>query len=138
QRRDGSRLVTGAGGTDGGPPSLAPLLPRAVVALLRQSLGVLVGQGSAPRLHDGDGDEVLARDQLEPVLLPLHLAADELGDRGVRLGERGAPVDHESILATRRSWRPPSNAVSSHVCRISNPSSPLTKRAGSTSTFASL
>src|SRR5690242_258273 len=70
--------------------------------------------------------------------LPRHLAADELVDGGVHLRQRGAAVDHGSILATRRSWRPPSNAVSSHLCRISIPSSSLTNRDGSTSTFASL
>src|SRR5881296_1772631 len=66
------------------------------------------------------------------------LAANQLEDGRVRLGERRATVDHESIFATRRSWRPPSNVVSSHLCRISMPSSSLTNRAGRTSTFASL
>src|SRR5207249_6008185 len=68
----------------------------------------------------------------------LHLTADQLEHRRVRLGERRAPIDHASIFATRRSWRPPSNAVSSHLCKISIPSSSLTNRDGSTSTFASL
>src|SRR3989449_5838756 len=63
-------------------------------------------------------------------LLPLHLTADQLEHGRVRLGERRAPINHASIFATRRSWRPPSNAVSSHLCKISIPSSSLTNRDG--------
>src|SRR5204862_496527 len=132
------RLEQGPGAVDRELLAFVDHLAPAVVALPGQPFGVFVGEGRPHRFHHGDGDEVLARDELEAVLLAFHLAADELGDRRVGLGERGAPVDHESILATRRSWRPPSNAVSSHLCRISNPSSSLTNRAGNTSTLASL
>src|SRR5438132_1033901 len=113
-------------------------LAAAVIALPRQPFGVLVRERRAHRLEHRHGHEVLARDQLQPVLLPLHLAADQLEDGGVSLGEGGTSIDHASIFATRRSWRPPSNAVSSHLCRMSIPSSSLTNRDGSTSTFASL
>src|SRR2546430_9296823 len=126
------------GAIDGELLDLIDDLAAAVVTLPRQALGVLVGERGAHRLEHGDRDEVLARDQLEAVLLPFHLAANQLEDGRVRLGERRATVDHESIFATRRSWRPPSNLVSSHLCRISMPSSSLTNRAGRTSTFASL
>src|SRR5690242_11708106 len=132
------RLEERLGAIDGELLHLVHHLATAVVALARQTLGVLVGQGGTHRLEHRDRDEVLARDQLEPMLLPIHLAADERVDGGVYLRQRGAAVDHGSILATRRSWRPPSNAVSSHLCRMSIPSSSLTNRDGSTSTFASL
>src|SRR6185295_10377293 len=44
---------------------------------------------------------------------------------------------HLSIFSTRRSWRPPSNEVSSHLCRMLIPCSSLTNCAGSTRTFES-
>ncbi len=44
-------------------------LAAAVVALARQSLGVLVGERRPHRLEHGRRDEVLARDELEPVAL---------------------------------------------------------------------
>ena len=46
-------------------------LAAAVVALARQSLGVLVRERRPHRLEHGRRDEVLARDQLEPFALPL-------------------------------------------------------------------
>src|SRR2546426_220793 len=118
-------------------------LAAAVVALLGKPLGVLVRERAAHRLHHGHGGEVLTRDELQPVLLALHLAADERVDGRIGLAERRAAVDHgragpASILCTRRTCRPPSKAVSNHLWRISIPSSSLTKRAGSTSTLASL
>src|SRR4029077_11408468 len=113
-------------------------LAAAIVPLPRQPFGVFVGERRAHRLEHRHRHEVLARDQLKPVLLPLHLPADQLEDGRVRLGERSAAIDHASIFPTRRSWRPPSNAVSSHLCRIAIPSSSLTNRDGSTSTLASL
>src|SRR5207244_5485978 len=118
-------------------------LAAAVVALPGKPLGVLVRERAAHGLHHGHGGEVLTRDELEPVFLALHLAADERVDGRIGLAERRAAVDHgravpASILCTRRTWRPPSKAVSSHLWRISIPSSSLTKRAGSTSTLASL
>src|SRR5437899_12496491 len=87
-------------------------------------LGVLVRGRAAHGLHHGHGGEVLTRDELEPVFLALHLAADERVDGRIGLAERRAAVDHgravpASILCTRRTWRPPSKAVSSHLWRIS-------------------
>src|SRR3989449_5589330 len=131
-------LEQSLGAIDGELLDLIDDLAAAVVALPRQALGVLVRERGAHRLEHGDRDEVLARDQFEAMLLPFHLAANQLEDGRVRLGKRRATVDHESIFATRRSWRPPSNVVSSHLWRISMPSSSLTNRAGRTSTFASL
>src|SRR6266550_3820963 len=132
------RLEQGLGPIDGELLDFVHDLAAAVIPLPREPLRVLVGEGGAHGLEHRDRHEVLARDQLQPVLLTLHLAADQLEDGGVRLGERRAPIDHASIFATRRSWRPPSNAVSSHLRRISIPSSSLTNRDGSTSTLASL
>src|SRR3989449_813506 len=132
------RLEQRLGPIDGELFDLVNDLAAAVVSFLRQSLGVLVRERRAHRLEHRHRHEVLARDQLQPVLLPLHLTADQLEHGRVRLGERRAPIDHASIFATRRSWRPPSNAVSSHLCKISIPSSSLTNRDGSTSTLASL
>src|SRR5689334_3112735 len=113
-------------------------LAPAVVALAGQAFGVFVRERRAHRFEHRDGHEVLARDQLEPVLLTLDFATDELVDRRIHLRERCPAVGHRSILATRRSWRPPSNGVSSHLWRISIPSSSLMNRDGNTSTFASL
>src|SRR3989441_647048 len=100
---------------------------------------VMSGMEQRPRkVHGRAVGQMAAVRQRQRVLLPLHLTADQLEHGRVRLGERRAPINHASIFATRRSWRPPSNAVSSHLCKISIPSSSLTNRDGSTSTFASL
>ena len=132
-------------------------LAAAVVALARQSLGVLVRERRAHRLEHRRRHEVLARDQLEPVVLPRDLLVDERRrspdrPRAARRRADSGPIrsrivisdsprcecSSRSIFSTRRAWRPPSNGVSSQVFRIVAPFVSPTKRAGSTSTFASL
>src|SRR6266550_4878661 len=110
-------------------------LAAAVIPLPRQPLGVLVGERRPHRFEHRDRDEILARDQLEPMLLPRDLATDEVGDLGIDFREGRLTIGHLSIFSTRRSWRPPSNPVSSHLCRILTPCSSLTNCAGSTRTF---
>ena len=61
----------------------------AVVAPAGIALGVFVGQHRALRLQHRGGDDVLAGDQLDAVLLAHQLGADGGGELGVGLGERG-------------------------------------------------
>src|SRR2546427_7446629 len=110
-------------------------LAAAVVALPGQPLGVLVGQRRPHRLEHRDGHEILGRDELEAMLLPRDLTTDEFSDLGIDFGKRRLAVSHLSIFSTRRSWRPPSNPVSNHLCRILTPCCSLTNCAGSTRTF---
>ena len=65
------------------------VLAAAVVALARQTFGVLVGQHRALRLEHGAADDVLRRDQLDLVALPAEFAPDHLGDLGIGLGQGG-------------------------------------------------
>src|SRR4029077_3294289 len=117
-------------------------LAPAVVPLPGIALGVLVGERRPHRVDDGAAGEVLAGDELGSVPLPIELPVDECCHYRVGVAERGVVVERHrvswSILATRRAWRPPSNLLSSHVRRISTPSSSLRNRAGRTSTLASL
>src|SRR5688500_12518425 len=123
----------------------------AVIALSRQTLGVLVRQRTAHRLEHGRRNKVLARDQLEPVGLSFDFLFDQACDVGVsfakcRTGGATIPfmpaihsVDSSrSIFSTRRTWRPPSNPVERNTSRIFPASSGDRKRDGRTSTFASL
>ncbi len=64
------------------------VLAAAVVPLARQALGVLVGQPAALRLHHRGGDVVLARDQLDLLVLPTTLGQHRLPQDGVDLGDR--------------------------------------------------
>ena len=64
----------GEGALLGEPLGDVDVLAAAVVALARQALGVLVGEPRALRLHDRRGDVVLARDQLDLVVLAAALA----------------------------------------------------------------
>ena len=64
-------------------------LAPAVIPFAGHAFGVLVGQHRARRFEHRDRDEVLARDQLEPVLLPLLLTPHQSGDGGIGLGQRG-------------------------------------------------
>ncbi len=73
-----------------------------VVALLRQPLGVLVGERAAHGLEHRERTEVLARDQLEAVLLPGDLPLDQLRNLWVGVTERRETVGHCSIFSTRR------------------------------------
>jgi hypothetical protein len=58
-------------------------LTAAVVPPAGISLGILVGEHRPHRLQYRPGDEVLAGDQLETVLLPLDLARDQPADGGI-------------------------------------------------------
>ena len=70
-------------------------LAAAVVALARVALGVLVRRHRADGLEDRRPGEVLRRDQLDLVALPLELRAEQRRDVRIDLGEaRGAqPVE---------------------------------------------
>ncbi len=68
----------------------------AVVAAAGVAFGVLVGQDRALGVEHGGGDHVLARDQLDAVLLPGELGADGVGELGVGLGEGRV---EETVLA---------------------------------------
>ena len=65
------------------------VLATAVVAPTGQALGVLVGQHAALGLQYRARHKVLRRDHLEGVALPAQFLAQQLGDVGVDLGERG-------------------------------------------------
>src|SRR5258706_13420739 len=69
------------------------------------------------------------------MLLSRDFQFDECGNLWIDVGQRRLTVSHLSIFSTRRSWRPPSNEVSSHLCRMLIPCSSLTNCAGSTRTF---
>ena len=64
-------------------------LAAAVVAPARVALGVLVRRHRADRLEHRRPGEVLGGDQLDLAPLPLELAAEQLGDLRVDLGEPG-------------------------------------------------
>ncbi len=98
--RAGMRLhvhVIGAeqrlGARDGGALGDVDELAAAVVAASRVPLGVLVGQDRSRRLEHGAADEILRRDQLEAVVLPLPLVAEHGGDFRVGVGERAPGCD---------------------------------------------
>ncbi len=60
----------------------------AVIAPPRIALGVFVGEHAALRLQHRGGDDVLAGDQLDAVLLAMQLGADRGGQLGIGLGQR--------------------------------------------------
>ena len=62
----------------------------AVVALARQSFGVLVGERRAHRFHDRRRHEILAGDELQPVALALRFLVDQMRDLRIRL-RQGIP-----------------------------------------------
>ena len=62
----------------------------AVVAPTRVALGVFVGQHRTLRLQHRGGDDVLAGDQLDPVLLADQFRAERGRQFRVGLGQRGA------------------------------------------------
>jgi len=66
-------------------------LAPAVVPTARISLGVLVRENRPRRLQDGTADEVLRRDQLEPVVLTVHLIPDCLRDLRIGVFQRARP-----------------------------------------------
>src|SRR5690349_10842810 len=128
-------------------------LTATVIALARQSLGVLVGERRPHRFEHRLRHEVLAGDQLETVSLTIDFAVDQPRNLGITLGEmtfrhrtaRDTSFGRclglrshgfsESIFWMRRSCRPPSNLVSSHFFIVFTASSSLMKRAGSTRTL---
>ena len=63
-------------------------LAAAVVAAAGIALGVFVGQDAALGLEHGAGDDVLARDQLDAVLLARQFLRDRGGDVRVGRGQR--------------------------------------------------
>jgi hypothetical protein len=63
-------------------------LTAAVVATARVALGVLVGEDGACRLHDRFADEVLRRDQFQPVVLACSLAGERAGNVRINGGQR--------------------------------------------------
>ena len=82
----------------------------AVIALPRISLGVLVGHHRANGLENGGADEVLRRNELEPLRLPARLVADGRGNLGIGVGERAlhggeGQFGHGKELSYRRGLR---------------------------------
>src|SRR6476661_4483514 len=127
---------------DGELLDLVDHLAPAIIPPAGIPFGVLVRERCAHRVDDRTAGEILARDQLEAVLLAPELAIDETRHSRIGLAQWGVVIETHpcswSILATRRLCRPPAKSVSSHVRRIATPLSSLTNRAGSTSTLASL
>src|SRR5690606_27422383 len=87
-------------------------LAPAVVALSGEALGVLVRERAAHRLQHGRRDEVLGGDELEPVVLPLDLAADRSKNLGVLLlegvhGGAGGERGREATGAAPRRFSAP-------------------------------
>ena len=80
----------------------------AVPASLRVPLGVLVGEHRSLRGEHRERREVLGRDQLDGGVLPFGLAADQLGDLGIRLLDRAELVAHcspsSSVISSTRRW----------------------------------
>ena len=78
--------LLGAG--DGQILNLVHHLATAVVPLVRQALGVLVGEHRAHGLENGHAREVLAGDHLQRVGLALKLLAQQACNHGIGLGKR--------------------------------------------------
>ena len=74
---------------DGQALALVHMAAPAVIARARISLGVLVGEGRAEGFEHGQGDEVLAGDELQAGLLPPDLGGDGLEDLRIDL-QKGA------------------------------------------------
>ena len=70
--------------------AISTILAAAVIALARQTFGVLVGQHRALRLQHRPADDVFRRDQLDLVALAAQFQPDGLGDFRIGLGQRGA------------------------------------------------
>ena len=77
----------------------------AVVPLPGVPLGVLVGERRAHGVDDGATREVLARDELEAVLLPAQLHVNEARDDGIGVPEWGIVVKHSTWAPVRSSQR---------------------------------
>ena len=70
------------------------VLAAAVVALVRVTLGVLVGQHAALGLQHAGAGVVLAGDQLDVILLPARLVGDGLGQFGIVGFDAGVAREH--------------------------------------------
>ena len=88
---------------DGQLLDLVHHLAAAVVPLARVPLGVLVGERRAHRVDHRAAREVLARDQLEAVLLPAQLPVDQARDDGIGIPEWGIVVKHSAWAPVRSS-----------------------------------
>ena len=64
------------------------VLASAVVAAPRVALGIFIGKDRAGRLQHGFGDEVLAGNHLQPLVLAESFVVNSGGDFGIGLGER--------------------------------------------------
>src|SRR4029450_10922473 len=64
-------------------------LAASVVALAGGAPRTLVGPPAADRLEAARPGEVLRRDQLDLIALALELAAEQLGDLGIDVGQSG-------------------------------------------------
>lgn len=91
----------------------------AVVTVTGHALGVLVGQGTAESLDDGEGGEILGGNELDAAALATLLLLDEVVDLGVHAlevgvspsvyclhwGERIGREEEEEEMERRRLWR---------------------------------
>ena len=88
---------------DGQLLDLVDDLAAAVVAPARIALGVLVGGHAADRLEDRGPGEVLGGDQLDLTALALELAAEQLGDLRIDVGERPGAQLVQGLLVDRHA-----------------------------------
>ncbi len=95
----GSEQLFGA--VDRGLLDLVDHLAAAVVPSAGITLGVLVRRNAPDGLEDAWPGEVLGGDQLDLAALPLELAAEELGDIRIDLGEPRASQMLECFLSDR-------------------------------------
>lgn len=70
---------------------LVDVLIATVVAVAGHALGVLVSEGAAEGLDDGEGGEVLGGDQLDPPALPPLFLLDQVMDLRIHSVEAGVP-----------------------------------------------
>ena len=80
-----------------------------VIALAGIPFGVLVGERRPHRVDHRAAREILAGDQLEPLLLPAQLPIDEPRDDRIRVAQRGVMV--------RASWSLPFDFGDPAACR---------------------
>ena len=78
------------------------VLTTAVVALVRQPFGVLIGENGSLSLHHRAGGEVLRRDQLKVGFLTVLLLLNQGSDRGVGIGQCGVNRCGSAVRHRRR------------------------------------
>src|SRR3546814_4712906 len=76
---------------------LVDIVAATVIAAARIAFGVLVGQNRPLRLHDRPGNDVLAGDQLDLILLAMKLTRNRGEDIRIRLGETETEEPIEEI-----------------------------------------